>query len=144
MGQGGSFAPPQEGSQAVDDQARDEAWGSLTADRGSERAGRLARTDDVRRVLESGRRRRLGLIDVVWRRSEAGHLRLGLIVPKFQSTAVARNRLRRWLRELVRRRACELGALDVVVRARRSAYGGSFADLRADVAAWVDELGGTR
>ena len=33
----------------------------------------------------------------------AGHPRMGLIVPKFQSTAVARNRLRRRLQEIWRR-----------------------------------------
>jgi len=92
-------------------------------------------------VLGSGHRRRLRFVEVAWRRREAGHLRLGLIVPKFQSTAVARNRLRRRLRELARRLASEAGPLDVVIRARRSAYGASFAELRAEVATWLAELG---
>ncbi|MGE0556141.1 MAG: ribonuclease P protein component [Gemmatimonadales bacterium] len=113
----------------------------MTAGRGTERAGRLARTDEVRQVLERGRRRRLGFIEVAWRRREAGHLRLGLIVPKFQSTAVARNRLRRRLRELARRLASKAGPLDVVIRARRQAYGASFAELRAEMATWLADLG---
>lgn len=67
----------------------------------------------------------------------AGQPRLGLIVPKFQSTAVARNRLRRRLRELWRREVQrDQPAWDVIVRAKREAYGASFADLRAELALW--------
>jgi ribonuclease P protein component len=67
----------------------------------------------------------------------AGQPRMGLIVPKFQSTAVARNRLRRRLREIWRRdlQAAQ-PAWDVVIRARRDAYRASFADLRAELALW--------
>jgi ribonuclease P protein component len=62
---------------------------------------------------------------------------MGLIVPKFQSTAVARNRLRRRLKELWRR---ELMALiptwDVVIRARKEAYGAGFGVLRDELRGW--------
>ncbi|NOT08531.1 MAG: ribonuclease P protein component [Gemmatimonadales bacterium] len=64
---------------------------------------------------------------------------MGLIVPKFQSTAVARNRLRRRLRELWRRELLAGGTVrewDVVIRARREAYTASFAALRNDLLAW--------
>ena len=67
----------------------------------------------------------------------AGQPRMGLIVPKFQSTAVARNRLRRRLREIWRRDLqADQPAWDVVIRARRDAYSASFADLRAELALW--------
>ena len=67
----------------------------------------------------------------------AGQPRMGLIVPKFQSTAVARNRLRRRLREIWRRDLqAEQPAWDVVIRARRDAYRASFAALRAELAVW--------
>lgn len=66
---------------------------------------------------------------------------MGLIVPKFQSTAVARNRLRRRLRELWRREMQQgAGGRDVVIRARREAYQAGFEALRADLAAWRDSL----
>jgi ribonuclease P protein component len=90
-------------------------------------------------VAVAGKRRRLRFVDIGWVVSEAGHPRLGLIVPKFQSTAVARNRLRRRLREIWRRRiAAQLSAVDVVVRARREAYRASYADLSADLVDWVE------
>ena len=57
---------------------------------------------------------------------------MGLIVPRFQSTAVARNRLRRRLSEIWRRQVRGVqGGNDLVIRIRREAYGASFTDLQA-------------
>jgi ribonuclease P protein component len=71
---------------------------------------------------------------VAWRHSVAGHARTGVIVPRYQSTAVARNRLRRRLREILRREVVQqLPAIDLVIRAKRSAYSATFADLRAEL-----------
>jgi ribonuclease P protein component len=87
--------------------------------------------------LEQGRRRRLGHLDVIWMDNSAGHPRMGLIVPKHQSTAVARNRLRRRLREIWRRELQPTQpAWDLLIRARREAYQVSFANLRAELLAW--------
>lgn len=62
---------------------------------------------------------------------------MGLIVPRYQSTAVARNRLRRRLREIWRR---ELQAAqpswDLLIRARREAYEASFEALRGELMTW--------
>jgi ribonuclease P protein component len=70
-----------------------------------------------------------------------GQPRMGLVVPKFQSSAVARNRLRRRLREIWRREI-QLGQpdCDVVIRARREAYGASFETLRSQLLAWRDAV----
>jgi ribonuclease P protein component len=72
-----------------------------------------------------------------WMDHTTGHPRMGLIVPKFQSSGVARNRLRRRLREIWR---LELQphqpAWDLVIKARREAYGASFDGLRADLFTW--------
>ena len=74
---------------------------------------------------------------MIWMNNTTGHPRMGLIVPKFQSTAVARNRLRRRLREIWRR-DLQPGhpAWDVIIRAKRDAYRASFAHLRAELAEW--------
>lgn len=62
---------------------------------------------------------------------------MGLIVPKFQSTAVARNRLRRRLKELWRRELKgTMPAWDVVIRARKEAYGAAFGLLRDELRSW--------
>jgi len=59
---------------------------------------------------------------------------LGIVVPRFQQTAVARNRLRRRLREVLRRGPLlTLPPVDLVVRAKRTAYAASFAVLRAEL-----------
>lgn len=64
---------------------------------------------------------------------------MGLIVPKFGNSAVARNRLRRRLREIWRREILPVQpALDLVIRARPSAYAQPFAELRRLLLAWRD------
>jgi ribonuclease P protein component len=70
-----------------------------------------------------------------------GQPRMGLIVPKFQSSAVARNRLRRRLREIwrqdIQRRQ---PAWDLVIRARREAYAADFDALRTQLCAWREAV----
>ena len=62
-------------------------------------------------------------------------------MPRYQSSAVRRNRLRRRLREIVRRELLgRLPAIDLVIRAKRAAYAASFADLRAELTAVVETL----
>ncbi len=64
---------------------------------------------------------------------------MGLVVPKFQFSAVARNRLRRRLREVWRRDIqAHQPACDIVIRARREAYSAGFDALRAQLTAWRD------
>ncbi|MES2123469.1 MAG: ribonuclease P protein component [Gemmatimonadota bacterium] len=105
------------------------------------RSHRLVRGPDVHLVLRSGRRARRAHLDIFWTPSEAGHSRLGLIVPRFQHSAVARNRLRRRLKDLWRRELRPgLPASDVVFRARKESYGASFATLRAELTGWVATL----
>lgn len=76
---------------------------------------------------------------MIWADNLTGHPRMGLIVPKFRATAVARNRLRRRLREIWRREILpQQPAVDLVIRARREAYGATFAQLRSQLLAWRD------
>ena len=103
---------------------------------------RLVQRVELERVQRAGRRKRLPHLDVLWTDNQAGHPRMGLIVPKFQSTAVARNRLRRRLKELWRRELMgTLPTWDVVIRARQEAYAARFAALREELLAWRAAVG---
>jgi ribonuclease P protein component len=82
---------------------------------------------------------------MIWIDNQSGQPRMGLIVPKFQTSAVARNRLRRRLREVWRRDIqAHQPAGDLVIRARREAYGASFEELRSQLLAWRDGVLRTR
>jgi ribonuclease P protein component len=68
---------------------------------------------------------------------------MGIIVPRFQSSAVARNRLRRRLKEILRRDVLplpQLPPIDLVIRAKRAAYAATFAVLRAELTDVVSGL----
>jgi len=133
MGARGPLPPPQEGAQAPHRAVALETPEPLTGERYPRRA-RLARGSDLTACWETGRRRRTPLLDFAWRPNQTGHPRTGIIVPRFQSTAVARNRLRRRLREILRRGILHhLPAVDLVVRVKRAAYAASFAVLRAEL-----------
>ena len=70
------------------------------------------------------------------------HPRVGLVVPKYNHSAVERNQLKRRVREVVR--AELLGvfpAVDVVIRSRSNAYGVQFLLLRDDLRSLVPEVG---
>jgi ribonuclease P protein component len=59
---------------------------------------------------------------------------------------VERNRVKRWLREIVRRELLprlDSGgeALDLLVRARRESYDASFRDLKEEILRWLDRRG---
>ncbi len=74
---------------------------------------------------------------MIWADNAAGHPRIGLIVPRYQSSAVARNRLRRRLREIWRRNLqSRQPARDVVIRARPPAYQAGFGALRNELESW--------
>ncbi len=76
---------------------------------------------------------------MLWTDNSTGHPRMGLIVPRFQFSAVARNRLRRRLKEVWRRDLqMRQPVWDLVIRARREAYAATFAVLRAELLAWRD------
>ena len=78
---------------------------------------------------------RLRHLDIAWRPNTKGHTRIGIVVPRFERTAVARNRLRRRMREILRRELLSsLPAVDLVIRAKRTAYAARFAVLRAELA----------
>ena len=80
-------------------------------------------------------------MDIAWYPNDSGHPRLGLIVPKHGSTAVARNRLRRRLREIARRQIFPgLPSVDLVLRSRPDAYRAEFGALAGDLETWRHSL----
>jgi ribonuclease P protein component len=92
-------------------------------------------------VLTSGSRRRTGRLDIFWRPNALGHPRLGVVVPRLGRSAVDRNRLRRRVREHVRRFILpQIPALDVIVRPRMAAYDAAPRDLATDLKRWLPPL----
>ncbi|HVH08266.1 MAG TPA: ribonuclease P protein component [Gemmatimonadales bacterium] len=96
---------------------------------------RLARGSELTACWEHGRRLRTAHLDLAWRPRAAASARTGLVVPRFHHSVVSRNRLRRRLKEILRRHVQpRLSAVDLVVHAKRAAYGASFAALCAELA----------
>ena len=133
MGTRHTLAPSQEGSQGSHRSPPVQTPEPVTNERYPRRA-RITRGSELTTCWEAGRRRRTAHLELAWCHNPTGHTRTGLIVPRYGSTAVARNRLRRRLREIVRRDILrQLSAVDLVIRPRRSAYAASFAVLRAEL-----------
>ena len=72
------------------------------------------------------------------------HPRVGIVVPKHRHKVVARNRVKRRLRELVRTSLLPtLGQIDLLIRAKPEAYSSTFNDLSTDIAqigAWASGI----
>ena len=95
----------------------------------------------MERVTREGKRIRTDSLELRWIASPLGHPRVGFIVPKYAQTAVARNRLKRRLREIARLEILpRMGSVDVIIRARAVAYRVSFAELRHELTRMGDRL----
>jgi ribonuclease P protein component len=139
LGPGSAFPPPEEGAAAPDHLPPVEARAGLTVGEAFPRSRRLARAADIRRCLAKGRRRRSAFLEFIWIDNAVGHPRMGLIVPRFQATAVARNRLRRRLKDAWRKRVhSSQPAWDLLIRAKREAYGATYPVLQDELLAWRD------
>ena len=106
---------------------------------------RVRHTKEIRALLERGKRKRTKNVEVFLAPSPASFCRFGLIVPKHGRRIVDRNRLKRRLREIGRRRVLPLladrgAAVDVLVRVRREAYRATFDELLRDVGEAVEVL----
>ena len=93
--------------------------------------------------MREGKRIRTEHLDLRAAASPFHHPRVGFIVPKHKQTSVARNRLKRRLREIVRQRLlASLPAVDLVVRARPEAYGATYDALETELARGSVKLAG--
>lgn len=107
------------------------------------RSARLRRRRDIGALFRRGRRTRTASLEVLVLDSDGDRARVGWVVPKLGRRIVERNRLKRRLREIGRRRVLvrlrQAGlAADVLVRARTPAYRASYGQLEAEVMAVVE------
>lgn len=107
------------------------------------RRRRIARSAEIRTILSRGKRSGTADLDVFHSASPVPFSRAGVIVPKHRQRIVDRNRVKRRLRELLRREVLpRLDAAglttDVMVRARRTAYDTSFESLREQLVRWTE------
>ncbi len=104
---------------------------------GFSRRQRLARGSDIQNVIREGRRVRTTYLDVRVLASPLRHTRVAIVVPRYRHSAVRRNRVKRWLRELVRLELLPalhaLPPCDVAIRSRPNAYDARLDDLRTDI-----------
>ncbi len=84
---------------------------------------------------------RTAVIDVRATASLRASVRVGLVVPRYKHTAVARNTLKRRLRELVRLEWLPvLPPMDVVLRVIPPAYDRDFNDLQREMRQLIPKL----
>ena len=130
----------QEGPQEAGCVRAYEARTGLTSE-GCSRSRRLALASDIQKVVRSGRRHRSTTLNISWLPNGLKHPRLGVVVPRFGNSAVARNKLRRRLREITRRRLLpSLGPIDLVINSRAAAYRATFRDLAAELECWLSSF----
>ncbi len=107
------------------------------------RGARIRSGQEIRAVMNQGKRKRTRELDVFFSASPESFPRFGLVVPKYGHNSVERNRVKRRLREIGRRellprlRAAGM-PLDVLVRARRASYETGFGVLRETLVSWVE------
>lgn len=99
------------------------------------KAARLRKRPDFLRVQAEGRRRSGRHVTAVVLASSVAEARarFGLVVTRKLGGAVVRNRIKRRLREVLRRVGMRLSGSDVVLLARRSAADAPWDELVADV-----------
>jgi ribonuclease P protein component len=102
--------------------------------RGLGRDARLKQSRDFARLKREGQRLATGCLAANWQRTPGGaRPRLGVITSGRLGNAVVRNRARRLLREAFRQHQDDLiGPLELVLVARQSIAGRSFAEVERD------------
>jgi ribonuclease P protein component len=108
------------------------------------RTRRITSSREIRAMFQQGKRSRTAHLDVFDSTSPFAYPRVGVVVPKHRRNSVERNRLKRRLREVIRRDVLpRLHAhnvnTDVLVRARKEAYLATFSQLRDELVAWTEK-----
>lgn len=115
---------------------------------GFPRYARITRGAELQRIAREGKRIRTAHLEVRVKASPlvrmGKHLpmmHVGLIVPRYKHSAVARNQLKRRLKELIRVHMLPAPIpVDVVIRTREDGYRASFDHLVADITYVVVQL----
>jgi ribonuclease P protein component len=131
MGTGSSESQTQEGSASTDSEAANKVRRSVR-EKSRRSSARLSKTRDFERVQRSGRRTQLPLITVWKTRGLTLQPRVGIVVGLHGRSAVARNRLKRRVRYIVRSEILtkNVEAFDAVIRIQPAAYAATFHKLR--------------
>jgi ribonuclease P protein component len=105
---------------------------------------RLRRRADFLRCYRQGRRRQGALAILYSAPNQLGHPRLGITASKKVGTAVVRQRLKRWVREVYRRgeQRRALPALDLVVHLQPAAAKAEFASFQQELTRLLRALAG--
>ncbi len=105
------------------------------------RAARLRRRREFLEVQQRGRRLYAGEVLVLAIDAGGTRPRIGITVPSKVANAVARNRVKRWVREAFRAIRSDLPPVDLVVVARKGAAEMGLAGARRALLAAKERLG---
>ena len=106
------------------------------------KSSRLLKHADFDHVYQNGKRHFSGHMTVFYVRRETGTARVGFTVGRVLGGAVARNRIKRRLRELVRQHLAALAApVDVVINPKKSVLTAEFAELEREIARTFEKIG---
>ena len=101
----------------------------------------MARKAEFEAVYRSGGRRSSAQFVVFYRANGGAHSRFGSSVKKQLGNAVVRNRIRRRIREILRRNSSETpSGWDIVIHPRRSVARANFGQLQAELLALLKTL----
>jgi ribonuclease P protein component len=105
------------------------------------RAQRIRRRASFRRIQRFGKKIASKSFTVLYSANDTNAARFGLTVSKRVGTAVVRNRLKRRLRESLRRRKSAVTAVDLVIIAKPSAASLDYESLDKEMASILERLG---
>ena len=101
------------------------------------RRHRISKRKDFVRAYEEGRKTHTQYTVIFTIPNLLGHSRVGITTTKKLGEAHARNRMKRWVREIYRKEraglALDAGSLDYVVNVKRNAVETTFAEFRGDL-----------
>ena len=102
---------------------------------------RLSKSADIENVIKYGMRSRDGLFMVTVKDSDRDLSRYGFSVSKRVGNAVVRNRVKRRLREVVRKKVGLIGSWDVVIVALPPAANATFNEIMYSLTSIYKRLG---